>query len=35
MQADVESLKGAICSALDVMQVMASSICSLLSQVRF
>ncbi|KAL0552348.1 hypothetical protein IC582_011457 [Cucumis melo] len=32
--ADVESLKGAICSALDVMQVMASSICSLLSQVE-
>ncbi|XP_022158162.1 AUGMIN subunit 8-like [Momordica charantia] len=32
--ADVESLKGAICSALDVMQVMASSICSLLSKVE-
>lgn len=32
--ADVESLKGAICSALDVMQLMASSICSLLSQVE-
>ncbi|XP_022999605.1 uncharacterized protein LOC111493922 isoform X3 [Cucurbita maxima] len=32
--ADVESLKGAIGSALNVMRVMASSICSLLSQVE-
>lgn len=35
LQADVDQLKGAICSALDVMQVMATSIGSLLSQVRF
>lgn len=35
LQADIESLKAAICSAVDVMQAMGSSICSLLSGVRF
>jgi hypothetical protein len=35
LQADIESLKAAICSAVDVMQAMGSSICSLLSRVRF
>lgn len=35
LQADIDSLKVAICSAVDVMQAMASSICSLLSRVRF
>ncbi|XVE98608.1 hypothetical protein REPUB_Repub03eG0121000 [Reevesia pubescens] len=33
-RADIESLKAAICSAVDVMQVMGSSICSLLSKVE-
>ncbi|XP_009358415.2 AUGMIN subunit 8 [Pyrus x bretschneideri] len=33
-RADLDSLKVAICSAVDVMQAMASSICSLLSQVE-
>ncbi|MBA0597186.1 QWRF motif-containing protein 2 [Gossypium raimondii] len=32
-RADVQKLKDAICSAVDVMQAMASSICSLLSKV--
>ncbi|XP_022768666.1 QWRF motif-containing protein 2-like isoform X1 [Durio zibethinus] len=32
-RADVPKLKGAICSVVDVMQAMASSICSLLSKV--
>ncbi|TYH11949.1 hypothetical protein ES288_A06G026800v1 [Gossypium darwinii] len=32
-RADVQKLKDAICSAVDVMQAMASSICSLLSRV--
>lgn len=35
LQADIDSLKKAICSAVDVMQAMASSICSLLPRVRF
>jgi hypothetical protein len=34
-QADIESLKVAICSAVDVMQAMGSSICSLLPRVRY
>lgn len=34
LQADIDSLKVAICSAVDVMQAMASSICSLLPRVR-
>jgi len=34
-QADTESLKVAICSAVDVMQAMGSSICSLLPRVRY
>ncbi|KAL6275032.1 hypothetical protein ACE6H2_025724 [Prunus campanulata] len=33
-RADIDSLKVAICSAVDVMQAMASSICSLLSRVE-
>ncbi|XP_059453590.1 AUGMIN subunit 8-like [Corylus avellana] len=33
-RADIESLKAAICSAVDVMQAMGSSICSLLSRVE-
>ncbi|XP_022749502.1 AUGMIN subunit 8-like isoform X4 [Durio zibethinus] len=33
-RADIESLKAAICSAVDVMQAMGSSICSLLSKVE-
>lgn len=33
-RADIESLKAAICSAVDVMQAMGSSICSLLSGVE-
>ncbi|RVX00058.1 Protein snowy cotyledon 3 [Vitis vinifera] len=32
-RADIQNLKDAICSAVDVMQAMASSICSLLSKV--
>lgn len=35
LQADTESLKAAICSAVDVMQAMGTSICSLLSRVRY
>ncbi|TXG60869.1 hypothetical protein EZV62_012232 [Acer yangbiense] len=33
-KADIESLKTAVCSAVDVMQAMGSSICSLLSRVE-
>ncbi|CBI19416.3 unnamed protein product, partial [Vitis vinifera] len=33
-RADIQNLKDAICSAVDVMQAMASSICSLLSKVE-
>lgn len=33
-QADIDSLKKAICSAVDVMQAMGSSICYLLPRVR-
>ncbi|KAH7569264.1 hypothetical protein JRO89_XS06G0134000 [Xanthoceras sorbifolium] len=33
-KADIESLKSAVCSAVDVMQAMGSSICSLLSRVE-
>lgn len=32
-QADIQNVKDAICSAVDVMQGMASSICSLLTKV--
>lgn len=35
VQADVPKLKDAICSAVDVMQAMSSSICSLLPKVNF
>lgn len=35
MQVNVESAKDAICSAVDVMQAMASSICLLLPKVIF
>ena len=34
LQSDIEHLKVAICQAVDVMQAMASAICSLLSQVN-
>ncbi|RVW75117.1 AUGMIN subunit 8 [Vitis vinifera] len=34
-RADIETVKLAICSAVDVMQAMGSSICALLSRVRF
>lgn len=34
MQADIDSLKAAISSAVDVMQAMGSSISSVLSKVR-
>ncbi|KAJ0089880.1 hypothetical protein Patl1_14495 [Pistacia atlantica] len=33
-RADIESLKGAVCSAVDVMQSMGSSICSLLARLE-
>lgn len=35
LQVDVGTLKAAVCSAVDVMQTMGSSICSLLSRVSF
>ena len=33
MQADIQNVKDAICSAVDVMQAMAASICLLLTKV--
>lgn len=34
LQADIDSLKAAVSSAVDVMQAMGSSVCSVLSKVR-
>lgn len=34
-QGDIEVVKAAVCSALDVMQAMGSSLCSVLSQVKY
>lgn len=32
-QGDIETIKAAVCSAVDVMQAMGSSLCSILSKV--
>lgn len=35
LQGDIQTIKAAVCSAVDIMQAMGSSICHILSQVFF